>query len=97
MSHKNLRVLTVLKALKGHSFTGISNKELSDELGISATNISRDLADLIQAGLVIKLDNGRYAHSVQMLQIAQSYSNQVARLQSQINETNQRIIAGSME
>jgi putative prophage DNA-binding protein len=55
------------------------------------------LADLIEAGLAIRLDNGRYAHSVQMLQIAQSYTNQVANLHAQINETNQRIMAGIME
>ena len=45
----------------------------------------------------MKLDNGRFAHSIQMLQIAQAYSNQVARLQEQISETNQRIMAGTME
>ena len=89
--------MKVLKALKGHSFTGISNKELAEQLGVSPAHISRDLDDLITEGLVTKLDNGRFAHSVQMLQIAQAYSNQVARLQAQISETNQRIAAGAME
>ena len=87
----------MLKALKGHSFTGISNKELAEQLDVSPAHISRDLDDLITEGLVTKLDNGRFAHSVQMLQIAQAYSNQVARLQAQISETNQRIAAGAME
>ena len=96
-SSKGCRVLKVLKALKGHSFTGISNKELAEQLGVSSAHISRDLDDLIEEGMAIKLDNGRFAHSVQMLQIAQAYSNQVARLQAQINETNQRIAAGAME
>ena len=76
--------MKVLKALKGHSFTGISNKELAEQLGVSPAHISRDLEDLIEEGMAIKLDNGRFAHSVQMLQIAQAYSNQVARLQAQI-------------
>lgn len=89
--------MKVLKALKGHSFTGISNKELAEQLDVSPAHISRDLDDLITEGLVTKLDNGRFAHSVQMLQIAQAYSNQVARLQAQISETNQRIAAGAME
>ena len=89
--------MKVLKALKGHSFTGISNKELAEQLGVSPAHISRDLEDLIEEGMAIKLDNGRFAHSVQMLQIAQAYSNQVARLQAQISETNQRIAAGAME
>lgn len=96
-SGKGTRVLKVLKALKGQSFSGISNKELAENLGVSPAQISRDLDDLMSEGLVMKLDNGRFAHSIQMLQIAQAYSNQVARLQEQINETNQRIMAGSME
>lgn len=96
-SSKGQRILKVLKALKGHSFIGVSNKELADALDLKPTQISRDLEDLMAEGLVMKLDNGRFAHSVQMLQIAQAYSNQVARLQAQINETNQRIAAGSME
>ncbi|SAY50911.1 helix-turn-helix domain-containing protein [Neisseria weaveri] len=96
-SSKGQRLLKVLKALKGHSFTGVSNKELADALDMKPTQVSRDLEDLMAEGLVMKLDNGRFAHSVQMLQIAQAYSNQVARLQAQINETNQRIAAGSME
>ena len=89
--------MKVLKALKGHSFTGISNKELAEQLDVSPAHISRDLDDLIAEGLATRLDNGRFAHSVQMLQIAQAYSNQVARLQAQISETNQRIAAGAME
>ena len=89
--------MKVLKALKGYCFTGISNKELAEQLDVSPAHISRDLDDLITEGLVTKLDNGRFAHSVQMLQIAQAYSNQVARLQAQISETNQRIAAGAME
>lgn len=96
-SGKGTRVLKVLKALKGQSFSGISNKELAEILGVSPAQISRDLDDLMTEGLVMKLDNGRFAHSIQMLQIAQAYSNQVARLQEQISETNQRIMAGTME
>lgn len=96
-SSKGTRVLKVLKALKGQSFSGISNKELAENLGVSPAQISRDLDDLMTEGLVMKLDNGRFAHSIQMLQIAQAYSNQVARLQEQISETNQRIMAGTME
>ena len=79
-SGKGTRVLKVLKALKGQSFSGISNKELAEILGVSPAQISRDLDDLMTEGLVMKLDNGRFAHSIQMLQIAQAYSNQVARL-----------------
>ena len=96
-SSKGQRLLKVLKALKGHSFTGVSNKELADALDLKPAQVSRDLEDLMAEGLVMKLDNGRFAHSVQMLQIAQAYSNQVVRLQQHILEMNQRIEAGASD
>lgn len=92
---KNQRILEVLKALKGHTITGLSNKDLAGALGCSASNISRDMTDLIDAGLAVKLDNGRFAHSVQMLQIAQAHAEHVSKLQSRIIEINCRIAAGA--
>ena len=95
-SIKGCRLLKVLKSLKGQAVTGISNKEIADVLGLSPVDVSRDLEDLIEEGLAIKLDNGRFAHSVQMIQIAQAYATQIARIQGQITEMNQRIAAGSI-
>ncbi|MFC7419372.1 HTH domain-containing protein [Iodobacter arcticus] len=95
VSGKGSRVLQVLKALRGHTITGLSNKDLADALGCSAVTITRDMADLIDAGLVVKLDNGRFAHSVAMLQIAQAHAEHVAKLQSRIIEINCRIAAGA--
>ncbi|WP_368762663.1 HTH domain-containing protein [Klebsiella michiganensis] len=89
------RTLLVLIALKGHTMTGLSNGELAKALNVSPANISRDLATLVESGLVIQLDNGRYAHSVQMLQIATAHAEHMSRLQARMNETNQRILAGS--
>ena len=95
-SIKGCRLLKVLKALKGQAVTGISNKDIADVLGLSPVDVSRDLEDLIEDGLAIKLDNGRFAHSVQMIQIAQAYATQISRIQGQITEMNQRIAAGSL-
>ena len=95
-SIKGCRLLKVLKALKGQAVTGISNKDIADVLGLSPVDVSRDLEDLIEEGLAIKLDNGRFAHSVQMIQIAQAYATQISRIQAQITEMNQRIAAGSI-
>ncbi|PHV02813.1 helix-turn-helix domain-containing protein [Iodobacter sp. BJB302] len=94
-SGKGSRVLQVLKALRGHTITGLSNKDLADALGCSPATITRDMADLIDAGLAVKLENGRFAHSVQMLQIAQAHAEHVAKLQSRIIEINCRIAAGA--
>ncbi|WP_447888599.1 HTH domain-containing protein [Serratia fonticola] len=89
------RTLKVLIALKGHTMTGLSNGELAKALNVSPANISRDLATLVDVGLAIQLENGRYAHSIQLLQIATAHAEHMARLQARMDETNQRILAGS--
>lgn len=90
------RVLRVLKALKGHTVTGLSNTELAQLAGDSPSNITRAMQTLIEEGLAVKLDNGRFAHSVGMLQIAQAHAEHMARLNGRMQEINQRIAAGSM-
>ena len=90
------RVLRLLKALKGHTVTGLSNIELVQITGDSPSNITRGMQTLIEEGLAVKLDNGRFAHSVGMLQIAQAHAERMARLQGRMQEINQRIAAGSM-
>lgn len=89
------RVLRVLKALKGHTVTGLSNTELAHLTQDSPSNITRAMQTLIEEGLAMKLDNGRFAHSVGMLQIAQAHAEHMARLQGRMQEINQRIAAGS--
>lgn len=89
------RVLRVLKALKGHTVTGLSNTELAQLTQDSPSNITRAMQTLIEEGLAMKLDNGRFAHSVGMLQIAQAHAEHIARLQGRMQEINQRIAAGS--
>lgn len=89
------RILRVLKALRGHTLNGVSNSDLAKSLGESPANINRALNTLIEEGLAQKLDNGRFALSVQVLQIAVAHSNEIARAQSRIDELNQRVLAGS--
>jgi DNA-binding IclR family transcriptional regulator len=90
------RVLGVLKALKGYTVTGLSNTELAQLTKDSPSNITRAMQTLIEEGLAVKLDNGRFAHSVAMLQIAQAHAEHMARLTQRMQEINQRIAAGSM-
>ncbi|NMX60221.1 helix-turn-helix domain-containing protein [Pseudomonas sp. WS 5079] len=90
------RVLGVLKALKGHTITGLSNAELAHLTEDSPSNITRAMQTLIEEGLAVKLDNGRFAHSVAMLQIAQAHAEHMSKLHNRMQETNQRIAAGSM-
>lgn len=90
-SAKAIRLLNVFKALDGHPIIGVSNKELASGLSLSPVDVSRDLADLISAGLVQKLENGRYAYSIKTLQIAERYRRQVEYLKSRLDETEQRV------
>ncbi|OWJ91090.1 IclR family transcriptional regulator [Pseudomonas sp. A46] len=90
-----MRVLRVLKALKGHTLRGLSNVELAKALDESPANITRYLATLVEAGFATKLDTGRYAPGIALLQIAQAHANEMAEAQNRINEINQRVLAGA--
>ena len=90
-SNKGTRVLKVFKALEAHPIIGVSNKEIADGLGISPAYVSRDLDDLIAEGLVVKLDNGRYAYSVKTLQIAERFRRQQERLHDKLQEVGERV------
>ncbi|UMS06087.1 helix-turn-helix domain-containing protein [Escherichia coli] len=95
VSSSGTRILRVLKALRGHALNGVSNGELASALGESPANINRALNTLIEEGLALKLDNGRFAPGIQLLQIAMAHNNEMAHAQARINEINQRVIAGS--
>ncbi|EMX9753066.1 helix-turn-helix domain-containing protein [Salmonella enterica] len=89
------RGLRILKALKGKSLFGLSNKELAKALGESEANISRAMGALIEEGMAQRLESGRYAPGMQLLFIAQAFSNEMATAQARIAELNQRVLAGS--
>ena len=95
MSEKGTRLLKVFKALEAHPIIGISNKEISDGLGISPVHVSRDLDDLIAEGLVVKLDNGLFAYSIQTLQISERFRRQNEQLQERLKEVAYRMEVGS--
>lgn len=89
------RVLRVLSALKGRSLDGVSNAELARSLGETPATINRVLNTLIAEGFATKLDSGRFALSVKVLQIAQAYADEMARGQARITELTQRVSAGA--
>ncbi|EJM5006876.1 TPA: helix-turn-helix domain-containing protein [Salmonella enterica] len=55
-----VRAIRVMKALKGHSLNGLSNKELAAALGESPANITRVLGALASEGMAQRLESGRY-------------------------------------
>lgn len=90
-SKKGSRVLKVFKALEAHPIIGVSNKEIADGLGLTPTQVSRDLEDLIAEGLVVKLENGNFAYSIKTLQIAERFRQQQERLTAKLEETAERV------
>lgn len=90
-SSKGTRVLKVFKALEAHPIIGVSNKEISDVLGISPVCVGRDLEDLIAEGLVVRLGNGNFAYSIKTLQIAERFRRQHERLKSKLEEIGKRV------
>ena len=94
-STKGARLLKVFKALEAHPLIGISNKEIAAGLGISPVHVSRDLEDLINEGLVEKLDTGNFAYSIKTLQIAERFRKQQEQLNARLAEIGKRVDAGS--
>ena len=87
---KGQRLLSVFKALEAHPLIGISNKEIADGLDLNPSYVTRELEDLIEAGLVVKLDNGNFAYSVKTLQIAERFRRQQEGMMARLEELNQR-------
>lgn len=90
-SKKAQRLLRVFLAMDAHPVIGISNKELSDGLGLTPSQVSRDIDDLVASGLVIKLENGNYAYGIKTLQIAERFRKQQERLNERLQELENRI------
>lgn len=90
-----IKVLNVLKTLKGHTLSGLSNGDIARQLNMPAPSVTRCLATLVEAGMVTQLNNGRYALSVKTLEIAQAHANEMAMASDRINELNQRVMAAS--
>ncbi len=88
-----LRVLRALKALRGHTLTGLSNAELAKALGESPANITRYMDTLIEAGFATRLDTGRFAPSIGFLQYAMATAEELNRGAARINEIQARISA----
>lgn len=87
--------LDVMFALRGHSLNGLTNTDLSKSLNMIPSTVNRCLNTLIEAGFATKLDTGRYALSVRMLQIAQAHAHEITRAQGRIDELTQRVSAGA--
>lgn len=93
------RGYSVLLALAGHEFDGVSLTEIAAALaqrsgkspGSYKNNVFRDLHNLKSAGLAEQLpDSERWRLGPKMPQIAQAYTRNIARISSRFDELQQR-------
>lgn len=88
------KVLKVLKALRGYSLQGISNRDLAQKLNESPSQITRALQTLVSEGLAKKDENDLYTLGTSIIQIAKSHFNEVERAKARIAEIEQRTSVG---
>ena len=90
------RIMRIVKALKGRSFTGLSNNELATAIDESPANVTRACQAMIDEGFVEKLSNGRFALSTAFLQVAVAHQREMSGVIDRVGEINQRVNAGSI-
>ncbi|WP_314338925.1 helix-turn-helix domain-containing protein [Acinetobacter guillouiae] len=84
------KVLKVLKALRGYSLNGISNRDLAEKLDESPSQITRALQTLVSEGLAKKDENDLYTLGTSVVQIAKQHLAEVERAKARIAEIEQR-------
>lgn len=82
----------VMLALAGHEIDGVRPGELADGLQLSASIITRDLANLRSAGLAETLphDPTRWRLTPKLVQISHSMLNNLDRSERRLSEARQR-------
>lgn len=85
------RLLKVILLLAGNEFSGLAPSDLAKALDTNPSNITRDLANLKEAGLAEQLaDTGRWRLGPKLVQIALAFSEHMARSTARVNEIQQR-------
>jgi DNA-binding IclR family transcriptional regulator len=84
------RVLQMLMRLAGHEIEGIAPTELALALRTSASNVTRDLANLREAGMAEPLESGRWRLTPRVVQISLAASASFSKAQDRLDEARQR-------
>lgn len=95
MAESTIRTLKIIKIMAGKSLTGMPLKAIAKAANNTPVNCHRSLADLIQEGFVIQLDNQNYALSTACLGIATAHQLEIGQAQDRINSINQRVNANA--
>jgi len=90
------RVCRIARILQGRALTGLALAEIAKSLGEpNASTVLRTLEAMAEESMVIKLDSGRWALSILMLQIAVAHESEVNRMGTRLAELRQRVNAGA--
>jgi DNA-binding IclR family transcriptional regulator len=85
------RVLRVMLALSGREVEGLAPGELAKGLSISPANVTRDLANLREAGLAEEIvDTGRWRLTPKLVQIGVAMQLSVDEAERKLAETKSR-------
>lgn len=84
------RILQVLLALGGHEVNGLAPSQIAGLVETSASNITRDLANLREAGLAEPLESGRWRLTPKLPQIAVRLFNNLESARQRVAEVTQR-------
>lgn len=85
------RLLKVVVLLAGNEFGGLAPSDLAKALNTNPSNITRDLANLKEAGLAEQLiDTGRWRLGPKLVQIAVAFTEHIARSSDRMSELKHR-------
>ncbi|KAB2899862.1 MAG: helix-turn-helix domain-containing protein [Dokdonella sp.] len=84
------RVLHMLMRLAGHEIDGLAPSELAQALRTSASTVTRDLANLREAGMAEPLDSGRWRLTPRVVQMSLAAGAAFAKAQDRLDEARQR-------
>lgn len=80
------KVLIVLKALRGHSLTGVSLSQLATKLNETPSQVHRALQTLINQSFVRKDEHDLYYLSIAFVSIAKAHDKELQLAQARIDE-----------
>lgn len=80
------KVLVVLKALRGHSLTGVSLSQLATKLNETPSQVHRALQTLINQNFVRKDEHDLYYLSTAFISIAKAHDKELQLAQARIDE-----------
>tara|TARA_R110001583_G_scaffold195522_3_gene375219 strand:+ start:47707 stop:48012 length:306 start_codon:yes stop_codon:yes gene_type:complete len=85
------RILRAVVVLAGNEFMGIAPGELAKALGESPSTATRDLHNMKEAGFAEQIEQtGRWRLGPKMVQVALSFSHELTRARTRLDEITQR-------